>query len=640
MDPIAITSLQGGLNTSDSPFSLSRDQVVVCENVDLSRSTLGGRRLGSAAITTSGLNTAVVFLHRHLPTSDMTAAQLWAVSVSGTTSKFVYKDTTWHDVTPTGTLALDVARGKYAIQAQTLHGKLFLAYPSASGTDRLRVWDGNAIRVTGLAAPAAPSVAGTGTGSYSTVRYFRVRYTKQSGGVTILRSEPSAVTTFTPGGSDLSARVTKPAAISEGETHWEVEESINNADFYRIATVVVGTTTYDDSLAATQVAVQGTLAADVGDYTLQHSPKFLSADQDRLLMAGAWEQAALRSRVAWTPVFGAPGAGNDERFEADTDPYLDLDNYDGGEITDFAGPINGYHVAFKYERIYKIIRTNARSQGYQAIGLSDTTGAITRSVVKGLDEQGRASLYFIDPAKGPSRLGSNGIEHLGEDIRKTFDTWNKNADLFSHGVFHRDKSQVWWWVAEAGQSTPTKRIVANIQSFVAGPNGTRRGWSFDTGNAGAALCSAVYSDNIEAGVARSRTLKPLIGTGSASRLIAICDSGTQDFGTNYQAKIRTRPFLPTSTLGKAGVAMGTLMAVAASGVSVRISLIRDYGVETISKDVVLTPSASETSVIKPVDDLSMSEVTALQVELGDAAAQNADWELESLVLKMTPQERY
>src|SRR5690606_2766684 len=94
------------------------------------------------------------------------------------------------------------------------------------------------------------------------------------------------------------------------------------------------------------------LSPDIGDYALQYNPKFLSADNDRLLMAGAWEQPQLESRVSWTPVFAGPGAGNDERLEEDTDPFLDLDGQSGGGLTAFAGPINGYHYAFKRKRIY------------------------------------------------------------------------------------------------------------------------------------------------------------------------------------------------------------------------------------------------------------------------------------------------
>jgi hypothetical protein len=642
MDPIAITDLRGGLNTTDPPFSLPADQLVVCQNVDLSRGTLGGRRRGHAAVTVSGFygsGGAVPFLHRHLPSADETAAELWAVTTSGTSSKWMYKDTTWHQASlASASLALDVAQGQYAVRAQSLHGKLFLAYPTASGVDRLSVWDGTNIRSTGLAEPAAPSVANTGSGTYATTRYFRVRYTTQSSGITVRRSEPSTATTFAPSGTGLSARVTKPAAISEGETHWEIEESIDNANFYRIATVVVGTTTYDDSLAATSVATTGTLSEDIGDYTTLHMPKFLSADGDRLLFAGSHEQPALASRVGWTPVFGAAGVGNDERQEDDTDPFLDLDNFDGGEITEFMGPVSGYHYAFKEQRIYKIVRTYARSRAYQALPLTDASGAMKRSGVKGRDESGRPCIYYLDRAQGPSRVGMNGVEHCGGDIHETWKDINKDATLIGHGIYYPETKQVWWWVAGAGQSFPSFKIVANVTEFRPGVDGTRRGWSMDTGASMATLSACLFSDNINANTTRSRTLVPFVGTAISSLPVLRCDTGTTDAGTTYRAYWKTRPFILKSLLQKGGVMDATLMAEASDYSFVLVTGVRDFGLESLAKLVELTPEAAEDHVVRRIDDFQLADLRALQLEVGDQAARDQDWVLDALVLRMRDEE--
>ena len=51
MDPLLLTNLTGGLNTEDPAFSLPDDQVVVCQNMDLTRGSLGGRRLGHSVVT-------------------------------------------------------------------------------------------------------------------------------------------------------------------------------------------------------------------------------------------------------------------------------------------------------------------------------------------------------------------------------------------------------------------------------------------------------------------------------------------------------------------------------------------------------------------------------------------------------------
>lgn len=632
MDPLVISDIRGGLNTEDPAHTLPSDQVVVCQNMDLTRGSLGGRRLGHSVVT--GPNSAydTYFLHRHLPTAVESAAQLWAVVVSGTTSIFSYKDTSWHTVTPSGSDALDAAEGKYRIRGQSLHGKLFLAYPSS--VDRLHVWDGTSVRKVGLAEPAAPSVANTGSGSYSTTRYFRVRYTEQVSGTTVRRSEPSDPTTFAPSGTGASARVTKPAAISEGETHWEVEEGLSaTGDFYRIATVAVGTTTYDDSLASTAIATTGTLSEDIGDYTLPWSPKFLSADQDRLLFAGSWDQPALGSRLGWTPVYGAPGVGNDERYEDDTDPFLDMDGYDGGELTDLAGPMGGYHFAYKRKRIYKIVRTYARAQAYQAVPLTNAFGAITGSVVQGLDEAGRPCQYFLDYDLGPARNGVNGVERCGADIHATWLTLNKDAPLFCHGVFYPDKMQVIWDVAEAGASVPSLRVKLHVQEQTAGRQGGRRGWSTDTGPYVATLCSTLFSDNIEANTTRSATLVPFFGTAITSAKILRGETGTTDNAVPYQARVRTKPYLPAGLLGGFSVRKLGVLAEA-SEADLTVTLVRDYGRETRTAEVSLRPSnQDETNVFADTEAANLAELRAVQVEFGDSGPATADWVVDAIVLQ-------
>jgi hypothetical protein len=150
-----------------------------------------------------------------------------------------------------------------------------------------------------------------------------------SGSTVLRRSEPGATLTFAPSGTKTGAVITKPASIGESETHWEIEASTDNANFYRLAQTVVGTTTYTDTVAlGTGYATSGTLSADTGDYTRIPSGKFLVSDDDRLVIAGSWENADYASRIWWTPVYGdTTGVGNDERLEMDTDPFLDLDGF-------------------------------------------------------------------------------------------------------------------------------------------------------------------------------------------------------------------------------------------------------------------------------------------------------------------------
>lgn len=249
---IPITSLRGGLNATDPPQEIGTDECTQAENVEFFSSSLGERRKGCVpvSLTSSGLTVEsnIAHISQWFPTNVITSPEVIAVaSTPGVSASAARRDTggTWHVLTPNdaiNTSAPDV----FGISTQSLDANNFISYHS--GVDRLHLIDTTAtFRRAGLAQPAAPTVATTGSGGYKGTRYFRVRYIIQSGSVIVVRSEPSLATTFTPPGTGLSARITKPASISENETHWEVEASEDNANFYRIATVVVGTTTYDDS---------------------------------------------------------------------------------------------------------------------------------------------------------------------------------------------------------------------------------------------------------------------------------------------------------------------------------------------------------------------------------------------------------
>ena len=206
----------------------------------------------------------IVHLSQFLVNNDITTPEMWAFgAIAGSSILMAHRVSgVWSAVTPDDT-PTNTAPDVYNYTAQTLNAKHFFFYRSAQ--DRLHVWDGTFLRRTGLAQPAAPSVANSvPAGSYATTRYFRVRYTEMSGATVKRRSEHSATTTFTPSGANDGAVITKPAAISEHETHWEVEASTDNSNFYRIAQVAVGTTTYTDNTAfATGYASEGVLSDEI-----------------------------------------------------------------------------------------------------------------------------------------------------------------------------------------------------------------------------------------------------------------------------------------------------------------------------------------------------------------------------------------
>lgn len=646
---ITFASARGGFNDSDPPSHLPLDQCVEAVNVEFNRSTLGERRRGAAAVTITGSGledrTHLSFLHRHLPTADETAAELWALAVSaGVSSRLSRKTTSWNEVTQNDTIGIAGVEG-FRVVGQSLHGKLFLAHKSA--VDRLHCYDGTSLRRVGMAAPAAaPTGANVGSGSMSGTRYYRTRETVQVSSVTTLRSEPSAVLTHTPS-SHASVTVTKPATINVSPnptaTHWEVEASLDNVNFYRVSTVVIGTTTYSDTVLFGVGYASNTLSEDSGDYTVPPSCKFLSADEDRLLMAGSWETSAQASRVSWTPVFGDPGVGNDERIPIDTDNFIDLDGSDGGEITALSDVVNGYVFAFKANQTYKLVRSGQRAKAYTATLISKQRGAIYGSVVEGVDQAGSPCLYFLDPSVGPCRIGANGVQICSADIQTTWRRVNVNATTVTcTGVYYPDSKQVHWWVAVDGGNTPTLKLVLQTNETRDGLDGVRRGWSTATGPSATAISACLFATNINDNAARNLTLRPFIGLGGAAASILRLDTGTDDNGTAYYAHITSRPYALAGILNKFGVMAGALLAKAATGITVYVKAIADYGLNDKTVSALLTAAGSESYVNKPFDNLSLGEMKSLQLEYGDdpdeLVAPVGDWEINVIAFKSNGQE--
>ena len=645
-NPLSIFSLQGGLDDTSSQAALENDACTLAENVEFIYSTLGERRAGCTEITLpasfTGLD-AITWVYRHIPANDPEDAQLWALAQDLTGSspayQLAYKDTTgWHDVTLPDALIATVPNG-HQMQAVTLHGKLFLAYKSA--VDRLHVWDGTAFRRCGLAEPAAaPTAADSGSGTIAGTRYYRVRYTVQSGGETILRSEPSAVLTFTPSGTGEDIVVTKPASISEGETHWELEASLDNANFYVFATTAVATTTATDHTAfRTGYASTYTLSEDIGDYTLIPSVKFLAVDEDRLVTASSYEDEALASRVGWTPVLNSPGVGNDERYEYDTDPYLDLDGYEGAGLTSLSRATNGYLYAQKLGHTYKLVRQGQRTNAYLSYPITKAVGAFQGSLVEAIDQAGNPAVYFLDLRQGPYRIGGEGMQWCGRDIQTLWSRVNVNALVPCHGVYDSQSKQVHYWLALDNSDYPNGKIVLHVNKMRNTDEGARRGWvTVPVGDViAAAHCSEMFSTNIEASAARTRNLKPFIGT--ASTKILRCGTGTDDNGTDFRGKVRTKPFWPGNLMNHSQIMAATLLtkAVTETGAEITVKAIRDFGIETTQASTSLTATGSEEHLIKQLDDLSFSELYAVQLEIGDIETTfvPSSWGVDALILKLT-----
>lgn len=633
-----LKSLRGGVNNSDPAIAIPDDQCVVATNVEFNKSMLGERRRGTSAVTlhaSMATKDRVTFLHRHLPTADETAAQLWVLGVTGTSSyRLDYKDTGWNNVTISDTVSL-AGFDQYRWQAVSFHGKLFFALNT--DVDRLHVWDGTSFRRVGLAAhAAAPTGADTAAaGTFSGTRYYRTRSIDKPSSTILRRSEPSAVLTKAPSGTKTGITVTRPTDVGEGTTHWELEASTDNANFYRIATTAIATTTTDDTQSiVTGYAQSFPLSEDIGDYSLIWSARYITTDADRLVWAGSYEDAALGSRVGWSPVGNADGKGNDERYELDTDPTLDLDSYEGGEITGLSSAAAGSFFAFKFDHIYKLVRTGQRDQAYDVVVISKSRGALHGSVIQGVDQLGRACIYFLDPAVGPCRFGSGGLEWCGSDIRESWALVNKEATkVLCSGIYDPVNRQVIWNIATGSANIPSLSIMLQTDNATSDENGTKRGWATWDGNRAKALCMCLFSDNIEAGTARSRTLRPLIGLEGLG-LVHLTDTGTTDNSVAYTATITTKPYVLSTILDRVGVMAGTVLGKAVTNAAVLIQIVRDFAVETTAGvTATFTATGSETAKFVPMDNQVMAEATSVQFKITDDATNSARWELHQLALK-------
>lgn len=623
---VEIASLRGGLNDTDPPVALAQDECTKAENVEFFFSMLGERRGGLSTVDLTGSSLAAQSLAAHIsqwfPLNDILNPEVIAISVTLNTSVQVSKRTlgVWSDITPGD--ALTNTADIFLTNTQALNGKLHVAVHSA--VDRLMIWDGTNWRRAGLAQPNPPTAANNGSGSFTGTRYYRVRYTRQVSGKTVTRSEPSTTLTFAPSGSGSGVTVTKPASISEGETHWELEASEDAVNFYVLATQVVATTTFTDTTAFATGYTSGTLSDAIGSYVLQPSAKYLCVDGDRLIGASHWTDNTKASMLWWTPPTTDPGVGNSERMpivttggEAVTS-FKNIDDMEGGPITGLASGGFGIFYIFKWDHVYKATRTLDPTNAYEVQTLSKSRGAIPGSIVRAVDEYGAPCIFFLDPMLGPSRVGLSGIEDI-KGIRTTWGRVNCYAQkVITCGAWYAYKRQVMWDLSVDGQDVPSLGIL--LQTSELRPHkdgGLHRGWSTYTGKKASAYCMGVVNEQVIINGVTQLSTRPVVGL-AGSDFFQRTDVADTDNGTAFVATIITHPYLVSGLLGKWGALNGTLLATANSGKSVNVRLIRDLGVETTAATAAsLTPGASESEVIDDMDALHISEARMIQVQFSD-----------------------
>ena len=635
-----------GMNSSDPPGALLKGQCKDALNVEFYRTTFARKRGGASELAQTGVSfgTTIVALTKFVPDGDRTAAELFAVDDAATpVVARLAGGTSWASMTVNDAIATQEAR----FTGVEHNGKFFVAYDST--VNRLHVIDpsesATTIRRVGLDTPAAPTGANTGSGSYAaTERHYKVAYTVQASGVTVRRSELSAALTATPSGSGSAYRVTKPATISESETHWEIYGSFDGGTYFLLGTQVVGSGDYDDSTDPEDY--DGDAPPSVGTNIPPPSAKYLLADDARVIMAGAWETSAgnattpHNARIWWTPVLGTLNVGDDERvadIEGEVAGYHSITE----PVTGLGGPIDGAFLAFSWNKVWKFVATGNVSAPYQRILLGNVGCVDHKSVVVGEDELGNPAIYWWSPQRGPVRYGSQGLAYLADDILDLVETADYDSITAGYplvqSIYYPDKRQVWFHYPVASDTYPTKRLVFHCELGQQDANRVRFGWAQHTGDSCGVLDGVMFATT--PGSSMTYKEKPYVCLGSGAKILK-CDTGTDDDGTNFQAYIDTEHRLPWGPGRTGGLQQEPYILAEAASVTLTLSVFRDYGVETVATPTAsIAAGGSETRVRSKVEFNGAQDLEVVQFRLGDGAAASNAWNIDALVVPMAQEGR-
>lgn len=619
MPPLLIDDLRGGRNGFDPPLKIPANQCLEALNVDGWEGSLANKRQGASAvgITFSAggpFGGRIVSLLRHVPSSDETAAEFWAVDTTGLVARLAGA-ATWVEKTPA-----DAVSTPAEVLGASLGGFFHLAYDSTQ--NRSHVWDPALakIRRTGLATPgAAPTGATDGGAGLTFTRVYRVRWVDVSGSTVRRISEPSATLSMSIT-DDAGYTVTRPTAASEDETHWDLEAADTVAGpFYRIARTAIATTTFDDTSASISTT---NLSALAGINTPPPSWQYLGTDDNRIYGAGCWETSggyttANAARFWFTPVLGSSDIGDAER--------VPVGNFVGLEETPTAvsrKPFQGAIWVFGHARIWKMVPTGISTQPYQKYTIRSDVGCIhQQSLVEAEDENGSPCLYWLT-RKGPYRLGTNGFQYCGADIEDLWASVNLATTPKVHGVYHADKHQVWWWL-----SSGVKVVFDTKAGRTVNDDAVRQGWYQHTGDSAKAHCSCMFSGTI--GVTMSQALKPYIGYVTATALYECDTNATDDNGTAFQSYVDTKEY---GTIGMShDIREGVLIGNVASGVTIAVTPITAFGLATVGGGtVLLTAAGSETRVQKRIEGLQTVSDGTFRLRIGDSAAVSNGWTVDAV----------
>lgn len=648
LPPIAFAAIQGR-NGSDSSFFISDRQCVEAYNVDWFRSSAGRKRGGADAISLTGGTAAgngILSAGRHVPSDDETAAEAWTVDGNKAFHRLA-GGTAWADIT-----VLDALQSNpQEVIFKSFNGKLYVAYKSLH--NRMHVWDGTSLRRTSLDTPAALAAPTLAAGAITDTRRYRVSWTKQSGGVTVNRSNlgtASASVTY----AAQQGTFTRPALPGEGETHWELWAAQSPFTDYRlVTTTVVGTTTAVDNTGTFSTLT--TVAPADGANTPLPSARYITADDARLIMGGAWETSSNAenamvpkvNRIWWTSILGASDVGDDERVSntGTINSFADIEE----AVTAISEPLQvvtaasssferGSFYVFSYRNQWKFVATGDGTAPYLRFKVSGGAGCIHhKSLCAAQNDNGNPAIYWWSP-NGPYRISTDGQQFIGEDIQDLIATVNLDATIPCHAHFYPDLHQVWFYVATGSHLYPNRRVIFDTRLGKAiDVAGVRLGWALHEGESTNAYCSFLFSDTI--GATMSRRLKPYIGYSGGTALWK-CDTTSQtDNGTTFQAYLQSKSYAPWG-IGHRGGLRGEPIVIAgvSAGTRIFVSLSRDEGIEVttgIAKLSATSETQSETKVARYAEGAKLGGSISVSMMVGDAAPVASSWNLDAVMIPVT-----
>jgi hypothetical protein len=649
---LRLRSFAGGLNDTVPSHFVADDQLAVADEVELTRSGSVTRRSG---VTRASVNPAAVsirFGHRHTPSLNLAATEIWAFPESASNFYRSTSGTSWSAVSVS-----DTGSTANPTDAVSFNGKLYVAYEKNAGTDRLHCWDGTNFRRAGISTPSAPTAANTGSGSYAaTVRYYKVQFYYQPASGVVTYSDLSPALTFTPSGTGTGVVVTKPTT-PDTATGWRVWASADNISYFVVqAGQAVATTTFTDTTAP---ASYGTLfpalvAPESGAYTPPWSAKYLLVDENRLLIAGAYEATRFASRVGWSAILGTAAAAygesgvisDDERFPPTQ--YLDLDSDEGGEITGME-MLNGSVYVFKRYAVYKLVRTGNADAPYRPVTISKVVGALSRRcIIAGETETGAPCLYFLSD-RGPYRISpEGGVTYLGESIETLWSTVNLKPVIPPHGVYDARRAQVRWWICRTGFGSnglyPDAQIILHLR-----PGSRQPAWTTTTANSRPNCCaiSLMLPSDLST---RDTPLTPygfhVAGMFSYPavlwKFVTNQVSGDDDVDA-AGAVTGVRTFVPTITTKTFSLGLGTNSGVrsvyvavqpSASGTAVTTTLSRNFGASTVNKTQTFTDTTPR--VPQKVADLALANAQYVGVTITPAT--QAAFTLDEIAMRVATEE--